>query len=255
MLKVAIADDNKELVLMISEFLKSQNKFEVVDTFNSGKELLDFLKTNTCDLLLLDIFMPEVDGINVLECLKNQDEYNRPKNIIMLSAFNNDKLIQDVSNLGADYFIIKPIKFNELLSAINRVTDTQEFKPGKDITEVVNIDQEITEMLHEIGVPAHIKGYMYLREAIFDIYNDISLLGSITKKLYPLIASKFETTPSRVERAIRHSIEVAWQRASSSSIESIFSNTLNLEKTKPTNSEFIAMIADQLRLKHGVSNN
>jgi two-component system response regulator (stage 0 sporulation protein A) len=173
----------------------------------------------------------------------------------MLSAFNNDKLIQDVSNLGADYFIIKPIKFNELLSAINRVTDTQEFKPGKDITEVVNIDQEITEMLHEIGVPAHIKGYMYLREAIFDIYNDISLLGSITKKLYPLIASKFETTPSRVERAIRHSIEVAWQRASSSSIESIFSNTLNLEKTKPTNSEFIAMIADQLRLKHGVSNN
>ncbi len=256
MIRVIIADDSRETTLMISESLKMQAGFEVVNTFNSGKSLLSYLESNQVDLLLLDIVMPEVDGFKVLEEIENrQDKYKRPKKIIMLSSFNNDSLLTRSSALGADYFIIKPIDLQNLAQTINSLfkelpkRKESSYKPNEEI----DLNGEITDILHEIGVPAHIKGYLYLREAITMVFNDINVLGAITKVLYPIIAKKFNTTSSRVERAIRHSIEVAWGRGNVDTIANIFSYTVSYNKSKPTNSEFIAMIADKLRLQHKVT--
>ena len=258
MLKVVIADDNKELILMVSEFLNVQSNIEISKAFTSGRQLLNYLEGNDVDILLLDIFMPEVDGIRVLEELnKNSNKYIRPKKIIMLTAFNNENLIAKSSDLGADYFVIKPIELNNLLDVITSITKPA-VKKKRDVLSLsegdseINLDQEITSLLHEIGVPAHIKGYMYLRESITMVYNNIDILGSITKVLYPMVAKKYKTTSSRVERAIRHSIEVAWNRGTVDAISAIFSYTISYNKSKPTNSEFIAMIADKLRLEHKV---
>ncbi len=262
MAKIIIADDNKEFVLMVSEFLKLQSGMEVEKVFSSGKLLLNYLESNSVDLLLLDIFMPEVDGITVLQELNNKQKYNRPGKVIMLTSFNNDNLVQKASDMGADYLILKPIDLNNFSSIINQIIKPQQIKKSPEVynfkktTESTNtdLDTEITSILHEIGVPAHIKGYMYLREAITMVYNNIEILGGITKVLYPNVARKYKTTSSRVERAIRHSIEVAWNRGNVDAISQIFSYTISYNKSKPTNSEFIAMIADKLRLAHKVSN-
>lgn len=260
MSKIVIADDNKELIMMISEFLSVQSNIEVTKVFTSGKALLNYLESNQVDVLLLDIFMPEIDGIKVLEELnKPNSTYIRPKKIIMLTAFNNESLVARSSQMGADYFIIKPIELNELLKVINMITTPILKKKNQSFNLVeednsFSLDKEITDLLHEIGVPAHIKGYMYLRESITMVYNNIDILGSITKVLYPMVAKKYKTTSSRVERAIRHSIEVAWNRGNVDAISQIFSYTISYNKSKPTNSEFIAMIADKLRLEHKVLN-
>ena len=258
MARIVIADDNKELVSMISEYLKMQTNFDVVKTFTGGKTLLNYLETNTCDVLLLDIFMPEIDGVNILTELNTNKKYMRPGKIIVLTAFNTEALMSKTSELGADYFIVKPVDLNNLQKTITSLlNDTQ--KKGssfnlKNTEEKKSLDTEITEILHEIGVPAHIKGYMYLRESITMVYNNVEILGGITKVLYPSVAKKYKTTSSRVERAIRHSIEVAWNRGNVDAISKIFAYTISYNKSKPTNSEFIAMIADKLRLAHRISN-
>ena len=258
MAKIIIADDNKDLNNMLSEYLGSQNNLFVDKTFTTGKQVLNYLESNYADVLLLDIFMPEVDGISVLEEITNTNRYKKPAHIIILSAFTNEKLMSRASSLGAEYFIVKPIELNNVLNIINQLLKPNVVKNGDVITlskpkYEVDLETEITEILHEIGVPAHIKGYMYLREAITMVYTNIEILGSITKVLYPVIAKKFKTTSSRVERAIRHSIEVAWNRGNVDTISSIFSYTISYNKSKPTNSEFIAMIADKLRLAHKVN--
>lgn len=260
MAKIIVADDNKELLCMISEFLKVQQKIEVVKTFTTGKELLSHLEQESCDILLLDVFMPEMDGVNVLNEINENRKYNRPKKIVMLTAFNSESIISKVSQLGADYFIVKPIDLTSLQKTINSllredVKQGNSFSLKSPITTdgEKTLDTEITELLHEIGVPAHIKGYMYLRESITMVYNNLDILGGITKILYPAVAKKYNTTSSRVERAIRHSIEVAWNRGNVDAISQIFAYTISYNKSKPTNSEFIAMIADKLRLAHKIS--
>jgi two-component system response regulator (stage 0 sporulation protein A) len=248
--RVVVADDNKELVLMISEFLKL-NDFDVVMQCNSGNELLNYLKDNKVDLLLLDIFMPERDGISVLEEFNNDHSYNRPNKIIMLSAFNNESLIAKASELGADYFIIKPIDLNNLLSSINGVMNQSDVKPG-----VYNkfrnqpedeLEERISNYLHNICIPSHIKGYKFLTTAVIMVYKDFNVLDSITKQLYPAIAKSYDTTDSRVERAIRHAIEVAWKDEDNKDfIDSHLGPMISFKK-KPTNSEFIASLTDLLR--------
>lgn len=257
MTKIIIADDNKELLCMVSEFLKMQPNMEVVKTFTGGKDLLSYLENNTADILLLDVFMPDLDGVNTLTELKDNTKYNRPKNIVILTAFNTESLMNKTSALGADYFIVKPIDLNNLHRTLNLLIKDNENNKSLAIslkdsneTKQIDLDTEITELLHEIGVPAHIKGYFYLRESITMVYNNVEILGGITKILYPTVAKKFKTTSSRVERAIRHSIEVAWNRGNVDAISQIFSYTISYNKSKPTNSEFIAMIADKLRLAH-----
>lgn len=258
MAKIIVADDNKELLCMISEFLKMQPNMQVAKTFMGGKELLQYLETDTADILLLDVFMPDLDGVNTLNEINNNSKYHRPKKIVILTAFNTEALMAKTSSLGADYFIVKPIDLGNLYKTLNSLISEDSTKgttynlKEKAKSGEVDLDTEITEILHEIGVPAHIKGYLYLREAITMVYNSVDILGAITKILYPNVAKKYKTTSSRVERAIRHSIEVAWNRGNVDAISQIFAYTISYNKSKPTNSEFIAMIADKLRLAHKI---
>ncbi|NLC95067.1 MAG: sporulation transcription factor Spo0A [Bacilli bacterium] len=256
-IKVFITDDSREHVTMMREIINLQENMEVVGCTYDGMSLLEKLKTTDVDVLLLDIVMPNFDGIQVLQKLNSDPSYKRPKSIIVFSAFNQESLLTKSSELGADYFVMKPFNVNYIINLINDLGTKNSInkKPKTNVYAIQNdtnydLNTEITNILHEIGVPAHIKGYLYLRESIAMVYHNIEILGSITKVLYPEVAKKFRTTSSRVERAIRHAIEVAWNRGNIDAISSIFSYTVSLSKSKPTNSEFIAMIADRLRLEH-----
>lgn len=254
-LKVIIADDGKELVQAMKDFFNDKKEIEVVSVHNDGVSLLNTLRVTQVDLLILDIFMPNLDGVKVLQELKTKkDRYKVPKNIIAITAFSNEKIMNNVAELGADYFVVKPINFTSLFETIKELSIQKANSKASTsyslLNSKVDLDTEITTLLHEIGVPAHIRGYLYIREAITMVYYNIDILGNITKILYPEIARKFNTTSSRVERAIRHAIEVAWVRGNIDAISDIFSYTISYHKSKPTNSEFIAMIADRLRLIH-----
>ena len=254
-LKVIIADDGKELVQAMKDFFSEKEEIEVVGVHNDGVTLLNTLRVTLVDLLILDIFMPNLDGMKVLQELSSRKErYKVPKHIIAITAFSNERIMNSVAELGADYFVVKPINFSNLFETIkdmslkkNEKTPNNSFSLSSIKTD---LDTEITTLLHEMGVPAHIRGYLYIREAITMVYHNIEILGNITKVLYPEVARKFNTTSSRVERAIRHAIEVAWVRGNIDAISDIFSYTISYHKSKPTNSEFIAMIADRLRLIH-----
>lgn len=252
-LKLFITDDGNEIVQTMCSFFKSQKGIDVKGTFNDGISLLNALRTKEIDVLLLDIFMPNLDGIKVLEELNASKEYIKPKHIIITTAFANDKIMQRCAELGADYFVVKPINLTNLLDIINNLKTSKKQNVNAvnlNVNNAFDLDTEIATVLHEIGVPAHIRGYLYIRESIKIVYYNIDVLGCITKILYPEVARKFNTTASRVERAIRHAIEVAWIRGNVDAISDIFSYTISYHKTKPTNSEFIAMIADRLRLLH-----
>ncbi|CAM3124599.1 sporulation transcription factor Spo0A [Filibacter tadaridae] len=262
-LKIAIADDNKELVKTMVAYFEQHTEIEILWTAHNGKVCLSMLEEKKPDVLLLDIIMPHLDGIAVLETLTSNDE-NTNLHIIMLTAFGQEDVMTQAASLGASYFMLKPFEFDRLANQIFQVAGT--LKPAKSnshqdsvmiaepgiISQKV-LDTTITSIIKEIGVPAHIKGYAFLREAIQMVYTDVDLLGSVTKVLYPEIAKKYNTTPSRVERAIRHAIEVAWNRGNYDVISKMFGYTVHHLKSKPTNSEFIAMIADKLRLEHMAS--
>ncbi|MGG3889190.1 sporulation transcription factor Spo0A [Metabacillus fastidiosus] len=259
-IKVCIVDDNRELVGLLEEYLSSQHDMEILGVAYNGQECLNMLTEKDPDVLILDIIMPHLDGLGVLERLRAMDKVKQP-NVIMLTAFGQEDVTKKAVDLGAAYFILKPFDMEGLASHIRQVSGnaapivkraTSSIRTAEE-PKVRNLDASITSIIHEIGVPAHIKGYLYLREAISMVYNDIELLGSITKVLYPDIAKKYNTTASRVERAIRHAIEVAWSRGNIDSISSLFGYTVSMTKAKPTNSEFIAMVADKLRLEHKAS--
>lgn len=271
-INVLIADDNKEFCNILSDYFLSQKDINVVGVAKDGVEVLELIEQTNPDLVVLDIIMPHLDGLGVLERLNTMNLNPMPR-IIILSAVGQDKITQRAISLGADYYVVKPFDMDVLS---NRIRDMFNNSISSDIvrkTPVTNttsssslmmdvkaksnsgsmdLESEITNIIHEIGVPAHIKGYMYLREAITLVVNDIELLSAVTKELYPAIAKKYNTTASRVERAIRHAIEVAWGRGQVDTINKLFGYTIHNEKGKPTNSEFIAMVADKLRLKNKV---
>jgi two-component system, response regulator, stage 0 sporulation protein A len=261
-IKVCIVDDNRELVSLLEEYISSQNDMEVIGIARNGQECLNLLKEKDPDVLVLDIIMPHLDGLAVLEKLRDMKKEKLP-NVIMLTAFGQEDVTKKAVELGAAYFILKPFDMENLVSHIRQVSgksmqlikrsNNHSYNKQPAENKPKNLDASITSIIHEIGVPAHIKGYLYLREAISMVYNDIELLGSITKVLYPDIAKKYNTTASRVERAIRHAIEVAWSRGNIESISNLFGYTVSMSKAKPTNSEFIAMVADKLRLEHKAS--
>ena len=257
--KVIVTDDSKEMIQAMKSFFQGDGEFELIETFNDGLTLLNHLKTNTSDILILDVFMPNFDGIKVLKELSfNKDIYNVPSNIIVMTAFANDNIIKKACEYGADYFLVKPLNFSYLLEVMNDLSNNKKeeetvgYKLNKkqNTDKGLDLDSEITTLLHEIGVPAHIRGYLYIREAIKMVFERVEILGCITKELYPEIARRFQTTSSRVERAIRHAIEISWSRGNIDAISDLFSYTISYHKSKPTNSEFIAMIADRLRLVH-----
>ena len=248
-IKVAIADDNREFVSLIQEYITGQSDFELVGVAYNGEQILTIIEEKSPDIVILDIIMPHLDGIGVLERL-NTLSGRRPK-VIMLTAFGQESITQRVVELGADYYILKPFNIDVLASRIRQLatTITMQRPVVAQAIKARPVDVEVTNIIREIGIPAHIKGYQYLRDAIMMIIEEMELLGAVTKVLYPRIADKYSTTPSRVERAIRHAIEVAWGRGNMDMINRLFSYTVKLEKGKPTNSEFMAMVADKLRLE------
>lgn len=270
-IKILIADDNDEFCIILKDYLNNQEGFNVVGIAKNGIEALKFIDENKPDLVILDIIMPHLDGLGVLEKLNlNKDSELAPK-VIVLSAVGQDKITQNAIKLGVDYYVLKPFDMDVFIKRIRQMfniaydqkyfvhkeecvvkSSNQDLENYPKEIESMDLESEITSIIHEIGVPAHIKGYFYLREAISMVVNDIELLSAVTKELYPSIARRYNTTSSRVERAIRHAIEVAWSRGQIESINKIFGYTIHNEKGKPTNSEFIAMVADRLRLKNKV---
>ena len=265
-ISVLIADDNKEFCSILNDYLLNQKDIVVTGIAKDGREALELIQQKQPDLVVLDIIMPHLDGLGVLEKLNGMDLDKMPR-VIVLSAVGQDKITQQAITLGADYYVVKPFDMDIFTKRIREMFSTQdvETKRRSVSTQVVqreaaatsrgpiDLETEITSIIHEIGVPAHIKGYMYLREAITMVVNDMELLSAVTKELYPSIAKKYNTTASGVERAIRHAIEVAWGRGQVDAINKLFGYTVHNEKGKPTNSEFIAIIADKLRLKNKVS--
>jgi len=254
--KLLIADDNKEFCDILREFFMDQEDIELVGVANNGVEAIQKIKETEPNVVVLDIIMPHLDGIGVLEKL-NDIEF-RPK-VIMLTAFGQESMTQRAVELGADYYLLKPFDIDVLANRIRQLGNvfvapvTRSVSTIQQVNKVRNLEVEVTNIIHQMGVPAHIKGYQYLRDAILFVINEVNLLGAVTKELYPMIAEKYLTTPSRVERAIRHAIELAWDRGNVEMMNKFFGYTINLDRGKPTNSEFIAMVADKLRLAHKVS--
>ncbi len=247
-LKMAVVEKAENNELGISTYLKSYEEINLIGTFDNDVALYNTLKVATVDVLLVDLFLNGVDGINLIENIKKNTElYHQPRHIIVMTQFISNYVNMRLNQLNVDYIIMKPVDVKQLYQLILGMSSEQDETKLEYDTD---LDSEITAILHEVGVPAHIKGYMYLREAIAMVYNNVEILGSITKVLYPEIATAFGTTSSRVERAIRHAIEIAWVRGNVDAISDIFSYTISYNKSKPTNSEFIAMIADRLRLEH-----
>ena len=258
-IKVVIADDNVEFAEIVKEFLNQKEDIEVLNIVNDGEAAVKLLSELEPDVALLDIIMPKLDGIGVLEKVRSSNKKLKT-NFIMLSAIGHDAITQKTMLLGANYYLIKPFDLELLAKRIREISSglqentkmvsmIQEPKKPYITSNTNSIETLVTNIIHEVGVPAHIKGYQYIREAITIAINDMEVINSITKQLYPMLAKKFKTTPSRVERAIRHAIEVAWSRGQVDVNNSMFGNTISSNKGKPTNSEFIAMIADKLRLE------
>ena len=264
-ISVLIADDNKEFCSILNDYLLNQRDIVVTAMAKDGLEALELIEEKQPDLVVLDIIMPHLDGLGVLERLNSMNLPKMPR-VIVLSAVGQDKITQRAITLGADYYVVKPFDMDVFTKRIREMFSGSSGEVQRKQTVSVaepeykssskgplDLESEITTIIHEIGVPAHIKGYMYLREAITMVVNDMELLSAVTKELYPSIAKKYNTTASRVERAIRHAIEVAWGRGQVDAINRLFGYTVHNEKGKPTNSEFIAIIADKLRLKNKVS--
>ncbi len=244
--KVLMIDDNISLIKMVKEYFKINDNIEITLEAHNGMEGIELIKSNIndFDIILLDLVMPLKDGIYVLKKLR---ENNINKKVIVETSYNSPEIIREVSELGATYFILKPYNLEDLEE---RILTLSNVKQENIINlKVPDLQMLITKLLHNLGVPSHIKGYQYIREGVQLIYENPDITNAITKELYPELARKFGTTASRVERAIRHAIEVSWNRGNWNLMEEIFGCSVDIDKAKPTNSEFIVTIADKLRLE------
>ena len=246
-IKVLMIDDNVNLVEMVGDYFENHPKIEIVGKAYDGEEGLKIIKEGSLkyDLIILDLIMPKKDGMGVLKELK---EAKIISNIIVATSYNAPDTIRKVSEYGVNYYILKPFELSDLE---DKILDTFTISGKKTINIFNNnLQISISKMLHELGMPSHIKGYQYIRESISMVYDNPDIVGGITKELYPELASKFDTTVSRVERAIRHAIEVSWNRGDWDLMEEIFGHSVDIDKAKPTNSEFIVTVADKLRLEY-----
>ncbi|MEF9938933.1 MAG: sporulation transcription factor Spo0A [Clostridium sp.] len=263
-LNIAIADDNRKSLEMLGEILEAEKDYHVIGTAENGNEAYNMIIKTKPDIVLMDIIMPGMDGISVMEKIRNNTDFKEDTSFVIVSAANSENLTADAFKLGASYYIMKPFTKHSVLEKMRRlvayrnktatppVQEVKKVKPYVDKTDYMdqNLENDVTQILHEIGIPAHIKGYQYLRDAISTAVEDQEMMASVTKILYPSIAKRHQTTPSRVERAIRHAIEVAWSRGKMDTINELFGYTVSTGKGKPTNSEFIALIADKIRLDY-----
>ena len=245
-IKVLMIDDNVNLIEMVEDYFEDNQGIEIVGKAFDGNEGLKIIKEGQLkyDLIILDLIMPNKDGLGVLKELKALDMH---PNIIVATSYNAPDTIRKVSEYGVNYYILKPFSIAELEDKILDTFKTSEKKTINLLNN--NLQVSISRMLHELGMPSHIKGYQYIREAILMVYDNPEIVGGITKELYPELATKFDTTVSRVERAIRHAIEVSWNRGDWDLMEDVFGHSVDIDKAKPTNSEFIVTVADKLRLE------
>ena len=240
--KVFLADASEETRLLLKQSIEKTGEFTVVGAVSNGLEAAIQISKTQPELLVMDIMLPELDGFGLLRQMQSRKEHI-PR-VIVVSAFCGERTIAEAMELGVSYFLPKPCSADSLLEHMRHAS-----KEDTQASAVPMLESRVTAVIHEIGVPAHIKGYQYLREAIMIAVNDMDVINAVTKVLYPEVAKRFGTTPSRVERAIRHAIEVAWDRGDLETLQKYFGYTVNSTKGKPTNSEFIAMIADRLQLQ------
>lgn len=252
-IRVILADDNRRFSKPLVDYFEDNQKIEIVGVASDGAEALELIKELSPDVVVLDIAMPKIDGIGVLERMNADNTIRKKPAVIMLTALNKDEMTQQTMNYGASYFMVKPVDNKILETRIEQLVNLPKNNSAYAPEPVRNLDREVTKVIQQMGMPAHLKGYQYLRDAIILVVNEMNLMGAVTKELYPLIAEKYDTTPSRVERAIRHAIELAWDRGNVEMINKFFGYTINMDRGKPTNSEFIAMVADRLRIGEKIS--
>lgn len=239
-IKIMLADADLDACGMLQEALEQTGRFTVVAVTGDGSEVLPLVSSTKPDILVLDLVLPGLDGMNIMQRLEGDD---RPVILATASIATHD-VISQAGDLGASMFVRKPYLEDAMVENLLRLAEKADPKlhaPG--------LEELVTSIIHEVGVPAHIKGYQYVREAIMITVEDMDVINSVTKVLYPEVAKRYHTTPSRVERAIRHAIEVAWDRGDLETLQKFFGYTVSNAKGKPTNSEFIAMISDRIRLK------
>ena len=257
-IKVLIADSDAVWADRIKEWVMNDFQYNVCDVVDNGYKVIERVDILKPDLLIMDMNLPSINGLGVLHRLKEKakgfDNFVMPK-VIAISAFKSDEMLKSCTSYGVNFFLEKEFPDTELIRTMNVVMGKNEeknivtFSNDMKKGEVYDTETLVTDIIHQIGIPAHIKGYQYLRHAIMLAIENLDIINSITKTLYPTVAQDFKTTASRVERAIRHAIEVAWDRGDTDVLNSIFGYTIATSKGKPTNSEFIAMIADRLRLQ------
>ena len=262
---ILVVDDNREFTNMLHCFLAKCKDFEVVGVAYDGNQAMELIYNLQPDIIVLDLIMPILDGIGVMQKIKDGNMKKKPE-IIVLSAISQEIMTKEAISLGASCFMLKPFDFEVLEERIRNIAKkvaTYEYnivslnetksKYINNPNSSNNIEIEVTNIMHDIGIPAHVQGHQYLREAIICVMKNSDALVGVTKQLYPDIAKKYNTTATRVERSIRHAIEMAWGRGKVDTLQSLFGYTINISKSKPTNSEFIAMIADKLRLELNIA--
>ena len=254
---VAIADDNERMLELLGNIISSDKELSLVGKANNGEDVYRIIKTKEPDVVLLDLIMPKVDGLIVMDMVNKDKTIQKRPDFIIVTAVGQEKITEDAFRKGAAYYIMKPFRNEVLIEKIKNTRCKRHAEPFMQAMEVRKREEErkpletrVTDMIHEIGIPAHIKGYHYLRDAIIMAVEDMDVLNAITKILYPTVAKKHQTTASRVERAIRHAIEVAWSRGKLDVLDELFGYTVSNGKGKPTNSEFIALVADTIRLEY-----
>lgn len=249
-IKVLIAEENKELREMMAQSIESEAGFELTAKTSDGGEAIEKIRALNPDVVVVSTMLPTVDGLGVVQAIKSAELKKAP--MVFLTSLTSGGALAEVSAaLGVTYFMVKPFRTETLIERIKMFAGVNGINRRSDLPAASqeSIELMVTSIIHEIGVPAHIKGYHYLREAIILAVNDLNIINAITKELYPTVARKFKTTPSRVERAIRHAIETAWNRGDLDTLNKFFGYTVSNTKGKPTNSEFVAMIADKLSLE------
>ena len=259
-LNVAISDDNEKILCMVGDILEQDKEINIVGKAKNGEEAINIIREKQPDIMLLDLIMPKFDGLTVMDKINKDTSIKKRPSFIVMSAIGQETITDNAFAMGASYYIMKPFDNDMVINRIKsikinnnkKIHENRKINVNENKSEYIerNLESDVTNIIHELGVPAHIKGYQYLRDGIIMTVKDMEMMNSITKILYPTIAKKHQTTASRVERAIRHAIEVAWNRGKMDTIDELFSYTINMGKGKPTNSEFIALIADKIRLEY-----
>lgn len=251
-ISVLLVDDNEKATAILNDFLSKQPRIKVVGICEDGQQCLDFISNNNVDVVLLDMIMPNLDGIGVLEKSQYMNLGHKPS-FFVLSSLRNENMIAKACELGAKYYMVKPydseLLYNRILQVCDEKKANLEPDKGYGAKKFTSMDEKITSVFLMVGIPAHIKGFHYLREGVRLVMEDSMYINKITKELYPAIAKHFDTTPSKVERAIRHAIEVAWNRGKIENINHVFGYQIYGKNDKPTNGEFIALMADRLSMQ------